>query len=306
MIRFLVGRLVRGAVVVLGLIGVTFLLTRSFSDPARLMLPLDAPTEDYIRLREELSLDEPALEQAALFLGNAVRGDFGESVWQQTNAFALVVERIPATLALGVAATAAALLLGFPIGIAGGRRPGSLVDRVGARLASVAISVPDYWLGIILILVFAVELGLLPTSGYGSWEHLILPVVALSLRPLGRCVGIVREATKAEMSERYVVTARSKGLTERQTVWRHVVKNVVPVAMTVLAYDFVFIFTGYAAYVETVFNWPGVGKLAVDAVLHHDVNLVAACVFVAGVVVAVVNTMVDVTHAAIDRRVELS
>lgn len=306
MTRFLLGRLSRGVLVVLGLIAVTFLLTRSFSDPARLMLPLDAPTEDYLALRQELALDEPALQQAGIFLTDVVRGDFGQSVWQQTDAFTLVVERIPATLVLGVAATAFALLIGFPLGTAAGRRPGSLVDRTASRLASVAISVPDHWLAIILILLFAVQWGLLPTSGYGTWQQLILPVTALMLRPLGRCVGIVREATREQMSERYVVTARSKGLTERQAVWRHVVKNVAPVAMTVLAYDFVFIFTGYAAYVETVFNWPGVGKLAVDAVLHHDVNLVAACVFVAGVVVAIVNTLVDVAHAVIDRRVELT
>lgn len=134
----------------------------------------------------------------------------------------------------------------------------------------------------------------------------MLPVVSLALRPLGRCAAIVREATREQMAERYVTTARSKGLTGSKAVNRHVVRNVVPVTATVFAYDFVLIFTGYAAYVETVFEWPGVGKLAVDAVLHHDVNLIAACVFVAGVVVAVVNILVDLTHAIIDRRVELS
>lgn len=306
MTRFLLSRFLRGILVVLGLIMVTFLLTRTFADPARLMLPLDAPVEDYLNLRAELRLDEPVITQALLFVADAARGDFGRSVWLHTDAFRAVVERVPATLLLGFAATAVALLVGFPLGIAGGMRPDSWIDRVGGRMTAMAISIPDYWLGIILILVFAVELGVLPTSGYGGWKFLILPVASLSLRPLGRCAGIVREATKEQMSERYVVTARSKGLTQRQAVIRHVVKNVVPVTMTVLAYDFVFIFTGYAAYVETVFDWPGVGKLAVDAVLHHDVNLVAASVFVAGVVIAVVNTVIDIAHAAIDRRVALS
>lgn len=303
---FIFSRILRAAIVILGLIIVTFLLTRTFSDPARLMLPLDAPEADYLALRGELGLDRPLIEQLFFFVADAVRGDFGESVWQKTDAFALVIERVPATLMLGLGATLLAIVIGFPLGLAAGRRPGSLMDRIGRQLSSIAVSVPDYWLGILLILLFAVELGWLPTSGFGGIQFLILPVLALALRPIGRCAAIVREATQEQMSQRYIVTARSKGLTETDVVRRHLIKNVIPVALTVLAYDFVFIFTGYAAYVETVFEWPGVGKLAVDAVLHHDVNLIAACVFVAGVVVSVVNIVVDLVHASIDRRVELA
>lgn len=303
---FVISRTIRSLFVVLGLIAVTFLLTRSFSDPARLMLPLDAPEADYLALRDELGLDKPLLEQAVRFVGDALVGDFGESTWQRADAFDVVIQKVPATLMLGFAAVLLAIVIGFPLGLAAGRRPGSFVDRMGSRLAAIAVSVPDYWLGILLILLFAVQLGWLPTSGYGGIQYLVLPVLALALRPIGRCAAIVREATREQMAQRYVATARSKGLTERAAVRRHVVKNVVPVAMTVLAYDFVFIFTGYAAYVETVFEWPGVGKLAVDAVLHHDVNLIGACVFVAGIVVALVNILVDLVHAMIDRRVELS
>lgn len=145
--RFLVSRLVRSGFIVLGLIAVTFLLTRSFSDPARLMLPLDAPEADYQRMRADLGLDEPLVTQAARFVWDALRGDFGQSVWQRTDAFAVVLERVPATLALGVSAILLAVAVGFPLGLAAGRRPGSLADRIGTRISAVAISVPDYWLG---------------------------------------------------------------------------------------------------------------------------------------------------------------
>lgn len=305
MTRFFASRALRGLLVILALICITFLLTRSFADPARLMLPLDAPESDYLALREELGLNEPTWKQLALFLRDAVQGDFGTSSWQGTDAFGLVVERIPATLLLGATAIVLALVIGIPLGVAGGRRPGSVVDRVGMSISSIAVSVPDFWFGILLILLFSVQLALLPTSGYGGWRYLILPAVSLALRPLGRSARIAREAVVDEMSKRYVTTARAKGLSVGQSVWRHVLPNVVPLALTVLAYDFVFIFTGYAAYVETVFEWPGVGKLVVDAVLHHDVNLVGASVFLAGILVAVVNTIIDVAHAAIDRRVSL-
>lgn len=305
MTRFLASRLLRGILVIFALICVTFLLTRSFSDPARLMLPLDAPTSDYLALREELGLDDPVWKQLGAFLADAVRGDFGTSSWQGTNAFSLVVERIPATVLLGATAILLALVIGIPLGVAGGRRPGSIIDRIGMSISSIAVSVPDFWFGMLLILLFSVQLALLPTSGYGGWQYLILPSASLALRPLGRSARIAREAVVDEMSKRYVTTARAKGLSLGQTVWRHVLPNVMPLVLTVLAYDFVFIFTGYAAYVETVFEWPGVGKLVVDAVLHHDVNLVGASVFVAGVLVAVVNTVIDVAHAAIDRRISL-
>lgn len=305
MTRFFASRALRGVLVIVALICVTFLLTRSFADPARLMLPLDAPEADYLQLREEMGLDDPMWRQLGTFLVDAVQGDFGTSSWQGTDAFSLVIDRIPATLLLGAAAILLALVIGIPLGVAGGRRPGSVIDRVGMSISSIAVSVPDFWFGIMLILLFAVQLALLPTSGYGGWRNLILPAVSLALRPLGRSARIAREAVVDEMSKRYVTTARAKGMSVGQTVWRHVLPNVMPLALTVLAYDFVFIFTGYAAYVETVFEWPGVGKLVVDAVLHHDVNLVGASVFVAGILVAVVNTVIDVIHAAIDRRIAL-
>lgn len=305
MTSFFASRVLRAVLVVASLICVTFLLTRSFSDPARLMLPLDAPEADYLQLREEMGLDEPVWRQLTSFLGNAAQGDFGTSSWQGTDAFGLVLQRIPATLTLGGAAILLALAIGIPLGVIGGMRPGSVIDRIGMSASSIAVSVPDFWFGILLILLFAVQLSVLPTSGYGGWQFIILPAASLALRPLGRSALIARQAVAEEMSKRYVTTARAKGLSMQQTVWRHVLPNIVPVVLTVLAYDFVFIFTGYAAYVETVFEWPGVGKLVVDAVLHHDVNLVGASVFVAGVLVAVVNTGVDVAHAAIDRRISL-
>lgn len=303
--RFLLSRVVRSAILLLALVSVVFILTRTFADPARLMLPLNAPRSDYIRLREQLGLDEPLWAQLVDFLLSALQGDFGRSVWLQADAFSVVLQRVPATMQLAFAAIAVALLFGVALGIAGGMRPNSRLDTMVQSTSSAAVAIPDFWLGIMLILLFAVEFRIFPTSGKGGLASLVLPAVSLSLRPLGRSARLVREQVAAEMSKRYVTTARAKGMTEGQVLRRHVLKNIMPVALTVLAYDFVFIFTGYAAYVETVFDWPGMGKLAVEAVMHQDINLVAAVVFVAGIVVALVNTATDISHAWIDKRVSL-
>lgn len=303
MIRFLLFRLSRTVVVLLGLMVVTFVLSRTVSDPVDIMLPLGASQEDRDRIRHALGLDQSLPHQFVSYFGDVLHGDFGLSVWQNAPALDLVVDKLPASLLLGTSALILAALVGVPLGLLSGVRPGSWVDRVSSVLSAASIAMPDFWLGFMLILFFAVRLGVLPTSGYGDIEHLILPAVTLAVRPAGRLAQVTREAVMEEMSKRYVLAARARGLTMRQVLTRHVLKNISIAVTSVMSYDFLIVFTGSATAVEIVFDWPGISRLAVQATLNQDVVLVSAIVVVSGLMIALVNMLTDILHAAIDRRV---
>jgi len=302
MIRFVVVRLTRAVVVVFGLVVVTFFLSRAVSDPVNIMLPLTASEADRQRVREQLGLTKPLMEQFFSYIGGLLHGDFGNSIWQSGAALPIVLHHLQPSVLLASTAIFLAMLIGLPLGFLGGVRPGSWMDRLSSVASAGSVAIPDFWLGIMLILLFSVEWRLLPTSGYGGIKHLILPAVTLSLRPAGRLARVTREAVLEEMSKRYVLAARARGLTMRQVLTRHVLKNTAIAVTTVLGYDFLFVFTGYAAVVEIVFDWPGVGRLAVEATLNQDVVLVSAIVVVSGLLIAVVNMLMDIGHAAIDRR----
>lgn len=299
---YLTRRLGRAVLVVVGVTIITFLLGRAFADPVKVMLPITAGPEDFARLRHQLGLDQPLLSQLVTFLGGAIKGDLGDSYWQSVPALPLALRHVPASAILASGSIGLACLIGFPLGLLGGRNPGSLVDRITTSVSSAGVSVPDFFFGIVLIIVFSVTLGWFPTSGYGSLSHMVLPVIALTLRPAGRLARITREATRGEISKHYVQVARAKGLTERAIIRRHVIKNVLPLVISMMSFDFLFVFTGYAIGVETVFDWPGLGKLAVDATLNHDLPLMSAIVVLTGALIAVVNMLVDLVNAAIDRR----
>jgi peptide/nickel transport system permease protein len=303
--RYFLGRFGRMILVVFALITVTFVLSRSVGDPVSIMLPLSSTPEDRARVRGELGLDEPLPVQYSQYMGDVLRGDLGDSIWQGTPALPLVLDRLPASFLLAGASVALAILVGLPIGILGGMRPGSWMDKASTVSSSLSLSIPDFWFGIILIFVFSVTLGWFPTSGYGTPAALVLPAIALSLRPGGRLARVAREAVKNEMAKAYVVAGRAKGLQTHTLMWSHVLKNISVVVITVLGYDFLFVFTGYAIGVETVFDWPGVGRLAVLAVLNQDLTLISAIVVVTGIIIALVNMLLDFLAAAIDRRISL-
>lgn len=306
MFRFLLSRTVRGLFVVAVLVTVTFLLSRSVGDPARVAVGIEASAEQYQQMREYLGQDEPVLSRLVDYFGGLLQGDFGISTWQRTPALDLVLDRLPATLTLAGIAIALGLLIGVPLGFAGGVvRRGSPAHSMMSAIPMVLVSLAEFWIGIMLILIFSVQLGWLPTSGSGGWANLVLPTVTLAMVPIGQTAALVSSAVREELSKKYVVAARAKGLTESQVMRTHVLRNVTPTFLTVLGYQFVYIFTGAAVLVETVFQWPGIGKLAVDAVLHSDVVLVPALAVITGGVVAVVNTGLDIAHFGIDRRVKM-
>jgi peptide/nickel transport system permease protein len=192
------------------------------------------------------------------------------------------------------------------LGVLGGMHPGSWIDRVTIGIAAIALAVPDFWLAILLIIIFSVSLDLFPTGGYGGLaelQYLVLPAVTASLLPAGRLARVVRESVSDEMTKLYVVAARSRGLRTRQILTRHVLKNVSVAASTLAGYDFLLMFTGYIATLEVVFAWPGVGRLAMDATLKQDVVLLSALVVVTGLIVSVGNVVLDTFYALVDRRI---
>jgi peptide/nickel transport system permease protein len=286
----------------LGLIVVVFFMTHLVGDPVDLMLRPEATEEQRQALRERLGLNDPILVQFGRFVSGAVRGDFGESIWQRVPALPVVLDRLPATLYLTSATLLLAVPLSIVLGIISAIRPGAIIDRVVTVVSLGGVSTADFWLGLMLILLFAVRLGWLPTSGYGGFQFVILPAVALAFRPLGRISQVVRSAMLDQFSQPYVITARAKGLTERVVVYLHTLKNAaIPVA-TLVGDEAASLLNG-AVVIETVFGWPGVGILLIQAIERRDLPLIEASVIVIAVMIVTVNLVIDLTYSFLDPRV---
>jgi peptide/nickel transport system permease protein len=279
-----------------------FFITSLFADPAKLMLPIASSQVEYEQLKAKLGFYDPVHVRFLRFLGGAVRLDFGKSLWQGVPAMQLVLERLGATAMLSFSAIGIATLIGIPFGTFAAIRPGSKLDRFCTISSLTGVSVADFWLGLMLILVFAVNLRLLPTSGYGAKE-LILPALTLSARPIGRIALVTRSAMLDEMNRLYVTTARAKGLFEGRVVFFHALKNAALTVVTLCGYEVGRIFAGYAVIVETVFGWPGIGQLAVQAITNDDLPVVQAVVFVAACIVVVLNIVIDLCYALLDPRI---
>jgi peptide/nickel transport system permease protein len=279
-----------------------FFITSLFADPAKLMLPIASSQVEYEQLKSKLGFYDPVHVRFLRFLGGAVRLDFGKSLWQGVPAMQLVLERLGATAMLSFSAIGIATLIGIPFGTFAAIRPGSKLDRFCTISSLTGVSVADFWLGLMLILVFAVNFRLLPTSGYGAKE-LILPAVTLAARPIGRIALVTRSAMLDEMNRLYVTTARAKGLFEGRVVFFHALKNAALTVVTLCGYEVGRIFAGYAVIVETVFGWPGIGQLAVQAITNDDLPVVQAVVFVAACIVVVLNIVIDLCYALLDPRI---
>ena len=277
-------------------------MTHLVGDPVDLMLRPEATEEQRQALRERLGLNDPILVQFGRFVSGAVRGDFGESIWQRVPALPVVLDRLPATLYLTSATLLLAVPLSIVLGIISAIRPGAIVDRIVTVVSLGGVSTADFWLGLMLILLFAVRLGWLPTSGYGGFQFVILPAVALAFRPLGRISQVVRSAMLDQFSQPYVITARAKGLTERVVVYLHTLKNAaIPVA-TLVGDEAASLLNG-AVVIETVFGWPGVGILLIQAIERRDLPLIEASVIVIAVMIVTVNLVIDLTYSFLDPRV---
>jgi len=302
MATYILRRLVQSFFVIMGVVILVFVLARLSGDPAVLYLPLEAPEELRQAFREEHGLNRPIIVQLGSFLVDVAHLDFGDSMWQHRPAMGLVLSRLPLSLELATATTILALGLAFVFGSISARHPLSFIDRLTAATSLVGVTVPSFWLALVLILVFAVRFRWLPTSGTGGLRYMLLPGITLAWPPLGSMAQVVRCSLLEQFSSPYITTARAKGLRERAILVRHVARNAAIPVITVAGQVFIGVANG-AIIVETVFGWPGIGKLLIDAISRRDFAVIQAVVFVVAVVVVAINLVLDLLYVAIDPRI---
>src|SRR5438128_5673876 len=302
LVTFLAARLARALVAVWLVSTVVFVVMRLSGDPVPLLLPPDAPRSEIFRVRAELGLDRPLPVQYAVFLGNVLRGDFGRSIHFRQPAARVVAEYLPATLELGLAAFALALVVAVPIGMLSAVRRNSLLDHASMGLALVGQSAPTFFLGILFILVVSLQLGLLPTSGRDGWRNLILPALTLGAFAMASIARLTRSAMLEVLRADYIRTARAKGLSEALVVAKHTLKNAAVPIVTITGLQFGSLLGG-AVVTETVFSWPGIGRLAIQSIYNRDYPVVQCTVFLSAVLFIVINFAVDMLYGVLDPRI---
>jgi len=302
--RYLVRRLFQ-ALLILILVSITvFLLIHIVpGDPARIMLGDRAREVDVEVLREQLGLDQPLPTQYATFVSDLFRGDFGDSIRAQRPTLTLIAEAVPATVQLTGAALLLAFGVGIPVGVLSAIKRGSLLDKASLILALLGQSIPAFWLGLVLIAFVSLGLGLLPTSGIGGIKHLILPAVALAPTAMGMVLRVTRISVIEVMSEDYVRTATAKGLHPAAVIVKHALKNASLPIITIMGLQ-VGALLGGAIITETVFAWPGVGRLAVNALIQRDWPVVRTVILLAAFLLVMINLFIDMVYAWIDKRVQ--
>jgi peptide/nickel transport system permease protein len=302
MLAYVLRRLIQSVFVLFGLVTLVFFLARVTGDPTDLYLPLTASNEQRVAFREEHGFDRPLGDQYVDFLRDVAQLDFGTSLWLSAPALDAVLERLPHTLLLAAITVSLSVALALVLGSICALRPFSRFDRVVSLIGLFGVSVADFWLALMLIIVFAVELQILPTSGTGDWSYFVLPVLTLALPLFGRMLHVVRISVGEQLSAGYVTTAYAKGLRTHQTVFRHVLRNAFLPVLTVAGIQLVGLVNG-AVIVETVFGWPGIGKLTVDAISRRDFPIIQASVFVVAVMTFGINLIVDLCYAVVDPRI---
>jgi len=300
---FLVRRLLRFVVVCLGVSVVTFGILHASGDPVSLIMP-EAPESDRVKLREALGLDDPLATQFVRFISNAARGDFGRSFFYRAPAFGLVTERLPTTLALTSLAVMLSLVVAVPVGIYSAVRRNTLVDHAATVVVFLGQSMPVFWIGIMLMLLFAVQWRLLPVSGWDSWSAMVLPSVTLAAFTTPLFMRLIRSSMLETINLDYVRTARAKGLSEWLVIFRHALRNAALPIVTVVGLQFGLLLGG-AILTETVFAVPGVGRLLVRAIVQLDFPIVQAGVFLLAMIIVIVNFLVDVLYVYLNPTIRL-
>ena len=301
----LLRRLVGGVLTLLLAVTLAFLLVRLAGDPVVHMLGGLAPPEQIEAKRQELGLDRPLIAQYVSYMGSLLTGDLGESLRYQQSNGRLIASRLVASLQLAGVALLLAIVIGVPIGLFAALREGTLVDRVMMLFALIGQSLPLFWLGMMLILLFAVELGWLPAGQSGSWKHVILPAVTLSAYPLARIARLTRSSAIDVMEEDYVTAARARGLSHWRVATVHILKNAALPVVTIIGLHLGQMLSGVVT-LEVVFSWPGLGALAVGALRFRDFFLVQAIVVVGASLFVAINLAVDLLYGAIDPRIRSS
>jgi peptide/nickel transport system permease protein len=303
MVRLLARRALHLLIVVVGVYTALFLLLRLTGDPALLYVSEDAGPAQIQRIREQLGLADPLPVQYVRFLGRAILGDFGLSLRYNQPALPLVLASLPATLELTGAALFLAALVGVPVGILSATRRNSVADHLSLVASLIGQCVPTFWLGIILILILALDLGLLPPSGRGTLAHVVMPALTLGAYSTARVARLTRSSMLDVLNQDFVRTAHSKGLAQRVVILRHVLKNAAIPIVTILGLT-VSTLLGGAVITETIFDWPGVGRLMVQAILVRDYPIVQGTAFLIAAMVAVVTFVTDALYAWLDPRIK--
>ncbi|HSB69322.1 MAG TPA: ABC transporter permease [Candidatus Methylomirabilis sp.] len=299
---FLTYRLIRMLVALWSVVTVVFVVMRLSGDPVPLLLPPDAPIAEMERLRHEMGLDRPILVQYGVFVHQAIRGDFGRSIHFRTSAMQVAWERVPATIELASASFLCAIVVAIPAGIISAVRRGSTYDNVVMGVALIGQAAPTFYIGIMLILTCSLWLGLFPTSGRGEWRQLVLPSVTLGAFAMASIARITRSAVLEILRADFIRTARAKGLPEFWTVVKHTMRNAAIPIVTIVGLQLGNLLGG-AVVTETIFSWPGIGRLAIQSIYNRDYPIVQSCVFLTAAMFVVLNFLVDVTYGILDPRI---
>jgi ABC-type dipeptide/oligopeptide/nickel transport system permease component len=303
---YVVRRLFFSLFVLWGAVTIIFVVLRLVpGDPAYIMLGPDADQAQVDALRAQLGLDHSLIQQYATYLANVVHLDFGESFRLNADSMSLVLQRVPATIQLASTALLLSLLIGLPLGVIAALRANSWVDRSISVFSLMGQSTPSFWLGIVLILVFARGLQVLPSAGSGTWSHLVLPTITLALPFLAILVRLTRSGLLEVVHEGYVQTARAKGLGEGIVILVHALRNALIPIVTVVGLQFGALLGG-TVIVETVFAWPGVGRLLIDSIGRRDYGVVQASILLVATIFVFINLLVDLLYGFLDPRVRLA
>jgi peptide/nickel transport system permease protein len=302
---YVAGRLATAILVILGVSVVSFFLTLLTGDPAEIMLPPGATAVQIEKFRAEWGFADPLPVQYWRFLKRAVHGEFGISLRHGQQSLPLIAARLPATLQLTVTAMLLAIVLAVPLGVLAATHRGGPVDLLAMGVALVGQSVPNFWLAIMMILLFAVSWGLLPTSGRGGVAHVVMPAAAIAINLMALLTRLVRSTMIEILSEDYVRTARAKGLRELFVTGRHALPNALIPLVTVIGLQFGYILGG-AVVIETIFTWPGVGLFTIQAILNRDYPVVQAAVFILATGVVLINLAVDLLYVWLDPRIRVT
>ena len=303
MLRFVARRVALTIPVLLGVATLVFSLIHIIpGDPAQAMLGEGAPDADVAALRHQLGLDRPLFEQYVEFLGGLVRGDLGTSLRTGTSVSRQIADRVPATFELALAAMLVAIAFALPLGIAAAAWRGTVIDHVAMTVALAGMSIPNFWLGPLLAIVFAVELGWLPVSGRGGAEHLVLPAISLGLALAAMLARMTRASLLEELREPYVRAARARGISRTRAVIVHAFRNSLIPVVTIIGLQFGAVLTG-AVITETIFSWPGIGRLLIQSIGFRDYPLVQGCILLIAVTYVAVNLMTDLAYGLLDPRI---
>jgi peptide/nickel transport system permease protein len=299
---FILRRLYQAVFVLLGVMTIVFFLLHLSGDPTQLLLPVDATSAERAEFRQAMGFNDPLVVQYFRYVSNVVQGDLGYSYRHAEPVLGLILERIPATFQLTVVSLLLALLVAVPLGVLAAVKRGTAIDSSAMMFALLGQATPVYWLGLLLILLFSVQLGWLPSGGRGGLETLILPAFTLAVFSMARIARITRSGMLDVLSQDYIRTARAKGILERIVIFKYALRNASIPLVTVIGLEFG-VLLGGAVITETVFSWPGVGRFAIDSIFARDYPIVQGIVLMLSSIFVVINLLVDLLYTYLDPRI---